>query len=244
MYQPGLLSGWLPPPCPDCLDDIGSRRRDGPFLVACLKSVVTEPCKLVPLYSTINCSGVGPFLPVCSCIGESVDLSRIALDLGHYNNIGGVTLELRLTGREQKFRIALEVRVLERRTADGQVAVGKGKGEKVQIDGGRPAGVMTDDLELQGARAIRPVGLDVPGYAVDLVGSNGGPDLRTRAVHPCLGNDPFGRVIEGAVLGCEDAHGGVGVVRIDDLEVKVDYIGPGTLGDAPHGRLGDDVANR
>ena len=102
---------------------------------------------------------------------------------------------------------------------------------------------MTDDLELEGARAVGPVGLDVPGYAVDLVGCNGGPDFGICAIYPGLGENPLGGIVEGAVLSGEDAHGGVGVVRIDDLEVQIDDIGSGALGDGPHGRLGYDVAH-
>ena len=103
---------------------------------------------------------------------------------------------------------------------------------------------MTDDLELEGARAVGPVGLDAPGYAVNLVGRDGSPDFGARAVHPSLRKNPFGSIGEGSVLGGEDAHGGVGIVRVDDLEVQVDDIGSGTLSDGPHGRLGNDVACR
>ena len=34
------------------------------------------------------------------------------------------------------------------------------------------------------------------------------------------------------------------IIGINDLEIEVDDIGPGTLGDGPYGRLGDDIAHR
>ena len=48
---------------------------------------------------------------------------------------------------------------------------------------------------------------------------------------------------EGSVLGSENAHSCIVIVWIDDLEIQIDNIGPGPLGDCPHGRLWDDVSH-
>ena len=116
--------------------------------------------------------------------------------------------------------MCLEVGVGEGRAAYGQVAVGEGKGEKMEVHGTvHSAGVATKHLELQGAGTAVPVALHVPRDAMHLVGGDGRADLALRAVHPCCGQNPLGGVVEGAVHGGEDADRSVVVVGIDDLEI-------------------------
>ena len=114
----------FPTTCTNCFDVVFASSRYGPFLVAWLKPGGYGTLQISPVVLGNQLSGSWSVPTGRSCIGESVDLSRIGLDLGDYYNLGGVALELRLTSREQKFGIALEVRILERRAADGQVAVG------------------------------------------------------------------------------------------------------------------------
>ena len=177
-------------------------------------------------------------------IGKYIGMGCIAFDLCRIDGFSCVAVQYGLSGGEEVLEVGLEVGVGQGRAAYGQVAVGDGELQEVEVHGmGHAPGVAAEHLELQGARTAVPVALHVPGDAVHLVGGDGGVDLAPSAVHPGRRDDPLGGVAEVPVDRREQGHGGVGVVGIDDLEVEVDDVGARPLGNAPYGGLRNDVAN-
>ena len=134
--------------------------------------------------------------------------------------------------REQVLEMCLEVGVGEGRAAYGQVAVGEGELEEVEIHGTvDSAGVPAEHLELQGAGTAVPVPLDVPGDAMDLVGGEGDADLALRAVHPGLRDDPFRGVGEGSVL-----KGGDVIIKLAGKKVENVYDYTDAIGELKAGQ--------